>query len=123
VTQPVDFATQYFGDVATPDFMSRQLYKIRDIGARPGVTIQVLPFTAGEHGSMGSAFSMLTFQEPTDPGVVYIETRAGSLYLEAEEEREYTALFNHLVAQALSHRDSATMLKVTTVHGKEGGAE
>lgn len=109
--------------VGGPEVMSRQLDKIRDIGSRPGVTIQVLPFMAGEHGSMGSAFSILTFQEPTDPGVVYIETRAGSLYLEDQEEREYTALFNHLVAQALSHRDSATMLRVTAAHGKEGGSE
>ncbi|WP_243709320.1 Scr1 family TA system antitoxin-like transcriptional regulator [Micromonospora sp. 15K316] len=31
---------------------------------RPGRTLQVLPFGAGEYGSMGSAFSLLTFPEP-----------------------------------------------------------
>ena len=100
--------------------MARQLERIHESASRPGNTIQVLPFDAGEHGSMGSAFSILTFPDPSDPGVVYMETRAGSLYLEGQEAREYTALFNHLVATAVSQRDSATMLKATAAHIKEG---
>jgi transcriptional regulator with XRE-family HTH domain len=91
--------------------MRAQIQKILKVSRQPGNTIQVLPFAAGEHGSMGSAFSILTFGEPTDPGVVYVETRAGSLYLEGHEVREYTALFSHLVATAKGQRESAGMLE------------
>ncbi len=91
--------------------MRAQLDRLIKAAASPGITVQVLPFSAGEHGSMGSAFSILTFPEPTDPGVVYVETRAGSLYLEGQEVREYTGVFNHLVATAANQRDSVAMLK------------
>lgn len=97
--------------VGGAEVMRAQIQKILKSGRQPGTTVQVLPFSAGEHGSMGSAFSILTFPEPTDPGVVYVETRAGSLYLEGHEVRGYGALFNHLVATAKSRRESAAMLE------------
>lgn len=91
--------------------MAAQLAKISEAARRPGNTIQVLPFEAGEHASMGSAFAILTFTEPMDPGIVYIETRAGSLYLEGQPVREYTAVFQHLVAAALGTRESISMIE------------
>lgn len=97
--------------VGGPAVMRTQLERIIKAAASPGITVQVLPFAAGEHGSMGSAFYVLTFPEPTDPGVVYVETRAGSLYLEGQEVRDYTVVFNHLVATAANRRDSVAMLK------------
>lgn len=96
--------------VGGADVMRAQLKKVADAAKVPGNTIQVLPFAAGEHGSMGSAFSILTFPEPMDPGIVYVETRAGSLYLEGQHVRDYTVVFQHLVATALGKRASAAML-------------
>lgn len=96
--------------VGGPEVMKAQLKKITDAAKVPGNTVQVLAFDAGEHGSMGSTFSILTFPEPMDPGVVYIETRAGSLYLEDQQVRDYTAVFQHLVATALSQRESVAMI-------------
>jgi transcriptional regulator with XRE-family HTH domain len=90
--------------------MKAQLKKIAETAGKPGNTIQVLPFAVGEHGSMGSAFSILTFAEPMDPGLVYVETRAGSLYLEGQQVREYSAVFQHLVATALGQRESLAMI-------------
>jgi transcriptional regulator with XRE-family HTH domain len=90
--------------------MKAQLKKIAEAAGKPGNTIQVLPFAVGEHGSMGSAFSILTFAEPMDPGLVYVETRAGSLYLEGPQVREYSAVFQHLVATALGQRESVAMI-------------
>jgi transcriptional regulator with XRE-family HTH domain len=96
--------------VGGSDVMRGQLRRLIEAGTVPGNAIQILPFAAGEHGSMGSAFSILSFPEPTDPGVVYVETRAGSLYLEGQQVREYTAVFQHLVATALGHKESMTMI-------------
>ena len=92
------------------DVMNAQLERINEAGEVPGNTVQVLPFSAGEHPSMGSGFSILSFHEPTDPGVVYVETRAGALYLEGDRVRDYSAVFEQLVAAAAGKRDSAAML-------------
>lgn len=91
--------------------MAAQLRKLSAAAQKPGNTIQVLPFGAGEHASMGSAFSILTFADPMDPGIVYVETRAGSLYLEGQQVREYNGVFQHLVAAALSSRESISMIE------------
>ncbi|MFI6822215.1 helix-turn-helix domain-containing protein [Micromonospora sp. NPDC050187] len=88
-----------------------QLQRLVDASNQPGLTLQILTFTAGEYGSMGSAFSVLTFPEPADPGVVYVETRAGSLYLEGQQVREYTRVFEHLVATAKSARESRDLIE------------
>jgi hypothetical protein len=87
------------------------LKKILDIGGKPGNTVQILPLDAGEHASMGSSFSILTFADPMDPGIVYVETRAGSLYLEGHQVREHSSVFQHLIAAALGARESVTMIE------------
>lgn len=88
-----------------------QLERLGEEAKRPGCTIQILPFAAGEYGSMGSAFSVLAFPEPADPGVAYVETRAGSLYLEGQQVREYSRVFEHLVATAASARESRDLIR------------
>ncbi|MGC4854211.1 helix-turn-helix domain-containing protein [Micromonospora sp. DT4] len=88
-----------------------QLRRLIDDAGRPGNTVQILTFGAGEYGSMSSAFSVLAFPEPADPGVVYIETRAGSLYLEGQQVREYSRTFDHLVATAASARESRDLIQ------------
>jgi transcriptional regulator with XRE-family HTH domain len=87
-----------------------QLKRLVEVGEQPGNTIQVLRFDAGEHGSMGSSFSILNFPEPVDPGVVYVETRAGSLYLEGQDVRDYGRVFDHLVATAKGARESRELI-------------
>ncbi|WBB76960.1 DUF5753 domain-containing protein [Micromonospora sp. WMMD1128] len=88
-----------------------QLERLAEEADRPGNTVQILTFTAGEYGSMGSAFSLLAFPEPADPGVVYVETRAGSLYLQGQQVREYTRVFEHLVATAAGARESRDLIR------------
>jgi transcriptional regulator with XRE-family HTH domain len=96
--------------VGGANVMEGQLKRLQDEATKPGVTIQVLAFDAGEHGSMGSSFSILSFPEPGDAPVVYIETRAGSLYLEGAQAREYSTLFTHLTASGRDQRTSAVLL-------------
>lgn len=97
--------------VGSRDIMRSQLKRVLEAAERPGNDIQVLSFEAGEHGSMGSAFFILTFPDPGDVPCVYLETRAGSLYLEeVEEVRQYTTLFDHLRATAVGVRRSSEMI-------------
>jgi transcriptional regulator with XRE-family HTH domain len=96
--------------VGGADVMHAQLESLVAAAEKPGNTIQVLPFSVGEHPSMGSAFYILSFADPMDSGVVYVETRAGSLYVEGPQVRDYAGVFQHLVAAALSTKDSVRMI-------------
>lgn len=97
--------------VGSRDVMRNQLKRLADVAVQPGNDIQVLSFEAGEHGSMGSAFFILRFPEAGDTPCVYLETRAGSLYLEEiDEVEQYTTLFDHLRATAVGVRRSEEMI-------------
>jgi hypothetical protein len=97
--------------IGEPGVMAEQLHHLTEVAAFPTVTIQVLPFPAGEHPGLSGAFTLLGFPEPADPDVVYIEHATGDLYLErAEEIRQYALLFDYLRAAALAPDDSAAFL-------------
>jgi transcriptional regulator with XRE-family HTH domain len=103
-------AALYF-PVGGSKVMRDQLEHLMAVARRPRCNIQVLPTTAGEHGSMGSGFIVLTFANPADPPVAYVESMAGSLYIEEEDGvRRFASLFQHLSATALSARESARLI-------------
>jgi transcriptional regulator with XRE-family HTH domain len=82
---------------------------------RANVTIQVLPFNAGVHPSMVGPFSVMTFPDPDDLGVVNIEYATGSVFLEEPGElRVYEEVWSALQASALSADDSQAFLKSTS---------
>jgi transcriptional regulator with XRE-family HTH domain len=91
--------------------MRAQLQRLREIAAFPNVTLQVLPFDAGAHASMGTSFELLQFPEPGDPAIVYIEDHTSSQYLEMPADLErYTLVFDHLRASALSPERSVELI-------------
>jgi transcriptional regulator with XRE-family HTH domain len=97
--------------VGGPAVMREQLSQLGELAALPHVNIQVLPFAAGEHPAMEGSFSTLGFPEPGDPGVVYMDSQAGSLYLEQPAEIDhYARMFSHLVAKALDPGESRRMI-------------
>lgn len=66
------------------------------------VDIRILPWSIGAHAAMTGAFRILTFDEPDDPDVVYLEQHVGALYLEDPAEvDEYRRIFASLVAAAV----------------------
>lgn len=82
---------------------------------RANVTIQVLPFNAGVHPSMVGPFTVMTFHDPDDLGVVNIEYATGSVFLEDPDElRAYEEMWSTLQASALSADDSQAFLKSTS---------
>jgi transcriptional regulator with XRE-family HTH domain len=91
--------------------MAEQLHHLTEVAELSTVTLQVLPFSAGEHAGMDGAFSILSFPEPADPEVVYLEHATSDLFLErAEDVRRYTLLFDHLRAAALRPGDSTAVI-------------
>jgi transcriptional regulator with XRE-family HTH domain len=90
--------------------MAAQLRALASDRDRAVVTVQVLPFSAGEHPAMAGSFVILEFPEP-DPGAVYLENESSALYLEgARDVQKYAAMFRFLLAAALGPKESRDML-------------
>jgi len=94
--------------IGGPEVMRQQLERLSEVGALPNVTLQLLPFTSGEHAGLGGEFTLIGFPDPGDPNVVSIEMPSNDLWLEDPESvRRYDHLFDLLRAAALSPVDSA----------------
>jgi transcriptional regulator with XRE-family HTH domain len=97
--------------VGSPALMAEQLRHLAEMAQRPKVTIQVMPYSGGAYPGMTGRFQILEFPWPSDPGVAYVEHRAGSLYLEEPKEIEaHSVAFEHTCAVALSPRQSLTLI-------------
>jgi transcriptional regulator with XRE-family HTH domain len=97
--------------VGGPAVMAEQLGELIEAAKRPNVTLQVLPFTSGEHAGMDGEFTIFHYRESADPDVVYIENTGSDLYLEAPEvTRRYNKIFDHLRAAAQNPGESIRTL-------------
>jgi transcriptional regulator with XRE-family HTH domain len=93
--------------VAGSAAMRRQLRSLAKDAELPSVTLQILPFGAGEHAGMSGAFTVFNFSDPIEPDVVYLEHVTSDVYLEdAKEVERYTRLFSDLCALTLSPESS-----------------
>lgn len=91
--------------------MRAQLRHLTEAAELPNVTVQVIPFGAGAHPGMTGSFITLEFPDPADPGLVYIESMAGDLFLEDDAElRRYRLMFEHLRAAALRPGETTALL-------------
>ncbi len=60
---------------------------------------------------MPGSFVLMGFADSVDPEIVYLDSMAGDLFLEAEVEvRRYDAMFDNLRAQALSPDDTLDLI-------------
>jgi transcriptional regulator with XRE-family HTH domain len=97
--------------VGGPAAMAEQLGHLIEVARLPNVTLQVLPFTSGEHAGMDGEFTILHYRESSDPDVVYIENTGNDVYLENPEvTRRYNKLFDHLRAAAQNPGESIRTL-------------
>jgi transcriptional regulator with XRE-family HTH domain len=93
--------------------MHAQLERLIDAAGLPNVTLQVLPFTAGAHAGLDGEFTILSYRDPEDPDVVFIENTGVDAYLEdAAVTRRYNSIFDHLQAAAQNPAESIRTLAV-----------
>lgn len=95
------------------EVMREQIRHLSDIGRRPNVEIQVLPFSAGAHAAGGLPFTILSFSDGSNAdSVVFLESRGDGFYLESEAEiNRHRLVFSRTQGSALSVPDSATFLE------------
>jgi hypothetical protein len=98
--------------VGGPEVMREQLHHLVECAEQGKTTLQVVPFSAGAHAGTTGPFIILDFPEPADPAVVYVETLAGDIYLEARADVDrYTLAFDRLLAAALHPDDSVRLVQ------------
>jgi hypothetical protein len=97
--------------VGGPAVMRDQLSRVLDMMKRPNVTVQVITFDSGAHPGMPGPFAHMEFRDKLDPELVYVDTLAGDIFLEADEDIRWSRdIFDHLRAGALSPADSARLI-------------
>src|SRR5947209_1454929 len=83
--------------------MRAQLERLVEVAKLRHVTIQVVPFSRGGHAAAGGSFTVLRFNEPEVPDVVYIEQLTSALYLDKRDDVDhYMEVMNHLSTEALT---------------------
>jgi transcriptional regulator with XRE-family HTH domain len=91
--------------------MQAQLGHLIEAADLPNVTFQVIPFDVGAHAGMPGSFVFMQFGEAAIPDVVYIDSMAGDLFLEADADvRRYRLVFEHLRAVAVSPDESRSLV-------------
>lgn len=97
--------------VGGTEVMCAQLRHLIEAAQRPHIRLQVIPFGAGAHPGMPGSFVLMGFADRTDPEIIYLDSLAGDLFLEAEVEvRRYDSIFDHLMAQALSPDETVRLI-------------
>jgi len=92
--------------------MRAQLRHLIEMAALPHVTLQVMPFERGGHSAAGGSFSILRFDEPDLPDIVYIEQLTGALYLDARDDLDhYQEVMNSLSIEAETPVESEKLLR------------
>ncbi|WP_328466030.1 helix-turn-helix domain-containing protein [Actinoplanes sp. NBC_00393] len=94
------------------DVMTGQLEHLIEAAKLPNVTLQIMPFSAGEHLFLGGPAALLEFRETTHLDVVYLEGIAGDYYEEQPNEvARYRQEFERMSAKALDHRTTIKMIE------------
>jgi transcriptional regulator with XRE-family HTH domain len=96
--------------VGGPEVMHEQYEHLLSMMELPNVTVQIVPFAVGAHPGMPGSFSLLSFYAP-DPVVVCVESMAGSMFQETEDEVARASMrYEHLRDTALSPAESTRMV-------------
>ncbi|MEU5399143.1 helix-turn-helix transcriptional regulator [Streptomyces sp. NPDC005963] len=89
--------------------MRKQLSRLLELRNRRWLSVQVLPFAAGEHTGLDGSFNILRFGD--DPDIIYTEDFIqGHMTANPESIREGSLRYDRLQAAALSVRDSAALI-------------
>jgi transcriptional regulator with XRE-family HTH domain len=103
--------------VGGPEAMQEQIRHLIEMAELPNVVIHVLPFAVGAHAGLDGPFVLLSFPEPEDPDLVYLEQATSGLVPEEPEEvRRYTLMFGTLLGKALPADESVTFMSEITLN-------
>jgi transcriptional regulator with XRE-family HTH domain len=106
--------------------MAAQIAKILELSAAGKVRMQVIPFNVGAYSVADISFTLLEFDEPVLPPIVFVEGLVGSPYYERPVDvAHYRESIENIRDSALSPRDSEQLLlemQKTYAAGESGPA-
>jgi hypothetical protein len=98
--------------ITDPAIRRDQLGHLTKMARRRNVDVQILPTAAGVYPASGEVFVYLSYPDPTDRDIVYLETAIDDRMLEEPDELDrYRLKFDKLRATALSPDDTRTYLQ------------
>ncbi|MFF0445577.1 Scr1 family TA system antitoxin-like transcriptional regulator [Streptomyces sp. NPDC004609] len=97
--------------VGGPSVMAGQMDHLISMSGRPGVDLQVIPFSSGAAAAHTLPFTLLAFDDNTT--VLYADDvpKGGRIYRSDDAVRTAVENFDRLRAHALSPDDSVTLMK------------
>ena len=95
--------------VGGPGVMRRQLAHLMECGARPNLSIRVLPFATGPHPGFEGPFILFRMPPPY-PEIAYVESLAGRLFIEPPRTSRFVHAYDRLRDDALSERESTEFI-------------
>jgi transcriptional regulator with XRE-family HTH domain len=89
--------------IGGPDVMRGQLRHLLDLAGRPGISLQILPISAGEYPGLGGPFNLLGLED-TGEVLLFLESAGGDFASREDQEmiKSFTGIFERLRALALS---------------------
>jgi hypothetical protein len=97
--------------ITDPVIRRAQIGHLIKITERPNVEVQLLPIAAGVYPGQGEVFLCLSFPDPTERPIVYLESAIDDRMLEETDEVDrYMLRFDRLRAMALSPKATRTTL-------------
>lgn len=88
--------------VGSSTVMEEQIAHLRAVSNRDGVSVSVLPFSNGVHAAMKGPYTILDFDDPEDPSLVYVESLIGSRYIERPVHvLQFRGAFDEMRAQTV----------------------
>jgi transcriptional regulator with XRE-family HTH domain len=105
------------------EVMREQIGHLIDLAETDGISVMLLPFTAGVHRGMGSAFTVLQFDDPLLSDLLYLENaeRESVSRDESGEIKKYLELFVEL--QAMATRSGSLEDQMSMILGDRFGGE
>ncbi|MFI0145208.1 DUF5753 domain-containing protein [Streptomyces globisporus] len=97
--------------VGGPAVTAAQLRNLVEVSDRPGIAVQVIPYSQGAYVGMDGPFTVYSYPDPMELDVVGLDNLDGGLYLEETGAVEnYRSAFDQLRAAALSSRQSMDVI-------------
>lgn len=92
--------------------MRRQLRRLSEVSAKPSVTVEIVPFSAGIHPGMLGPFVIYEFPDAADDDTVYLENQQGEFINrdDPEEILAYRERFEQLRELSLGPKGSGDFL-------------
>ena len=99
-------------EIGGPGVLRAQLRHLATMAEHPNVNLQILPQSSVVHAALFGPFVILTFPEPFETDVVYVDSLLSTLYIEEPSEvAKYTALSRRVMAESLPYDKSLDLIE------------